>query len=305
MNRVWLLGSLLLGLGVGAPFAVPLAAAQVPTTSPTATPADAGEQKKRLIEQKIKLLESLLNSPAARNAAYGTEAQTTTLVEYGQRTIAAARQSAAEGKYDEASKLLDEAMRATGKATRRLQSEGALADSAQRKTYDDQSEQIATYRASLVDLTRDPKIGDSARQLLTKIDGLSGEAKQLAAAARLGEANKKLAEAYKLATEEIARLRQGHEVVMSLKFDTPAEEFAYEQKRYSSNQIMVDMMITEGKAEGERRKMIDQFLGDARRQKDEADSMARSGNYKEAVKAMEKAGGQLVRALQMMGVPVF
>lgn len=305
MNRVWLLGSLLLGLGVLALFAIPQAAAQTPASSPTVAPVDAGEQKKRLIEQKIKLLESLLNSPAARNAAYGTEAQTTTLVEYGQRTIGLARHAAVDGRYDEASKLLDEAMRATGKATRRLQSEGALADSAQRKTYEDQSEQVAAYRASVADLTRDPKIGDSARQLLVKIDGLSGEAKQLSASSRLGEANKKLAEAYKLATEEIARLRQGHEVVMSLKFDSPAEEFAYEQKRYSSNQIMVDMMIADGKAEGERRRMIDQFLGEARRQKDDADNMARSGNYREAVKAMEKAGGQLVRALQMMGVPVF
>ena len=300
MKRVCLIGGLFLALGANLPVAFAQSAA-----SALVTVQDLGEQKKRLIEQKIKLLDMLVNSPAAKNAAYGNEAETTTLVEHGQKIILAARKAAAEARYDDASKALDEAMKTVSKVTRRLQSDTALADSAQRKTYDDQSEQVASYRAGVVDLTRDPKLGEVAKVLLGKIDALTGEAKQLASASRIGEANKKLAEAYKLATEEIARIRQGHEVVMSLKFDSPAEEFAYEQKRYASNEIMVDMMINEGKADGERRKIIDQFINEARRLRAEADGLAPSGKYKDAVKLMEKAGAQLVRALQTMGVPVF
>ena len=266
---------------------------------------DAVDQKKRLIEQKIRLLETLLNSPAAKNAAYGTEAESPSLVAHGQRMIVQARQEMAGGHYDEAGKMLDEAMKAVGRATRRQASESSFAESAQRKTYADQSEQVATYRLSVIDLGRDPKMGEAARVLLGKVDVLNADALQLSSAGRWGEANKKLAEAYKLVTEDIARLRQGQEVVMSLKFESPVEEFLYEEKRFGSNQIMVDMLVAEGKAEGDRRKLIDPFLGEAARIKREADALAQGGRHRDAVKLMERANSQLVRALQLMGVPVF
>lgn len=266
---------------------------------------DPVEQKKRLIDQKIRLLEMLLNSPAAKSAAYGTEAETTTLVAHGHKVIAEARQQAAEARYDEASKTLDEAMKVVTKATRRAASDTSFADSAHRQTYADQTEQIATYRKSVVDLTRDPKLGDAARTLLGRVDALTAEGAQLMTAGRLGEANKKLAEAYKLVTEDIARLRQGHVVVMSLKFDSPADEYAYEEKRFGSNRIMVDMMIAEGKGDGDKRTMIERYLNEAGQFKREAEGLAQNGRYDEAVKSMERANGQLVRALQVMGVPVF
>lgn len=265
----------------------------------------AGEQKKRLIDQKIRLLETLLNSPAAKNAVHAAAGDPTPLVAHAQHIIAEARQQAAEGHYDIAGKAVDDAMKVVSKATRRQSSETSFAESAQRKIYLDQSDQVATYRRSVIDLTRDPQLADAARSLLARVDLLVAEAVQFADANRLGEANKKLAEAYKLVTEDIARLRQGHEVVLSLKFDTPAEEFNYEEKRFGSNQIMVDMLIADGKADGERRKLIDQFLTEAGRLKREAETYAQAGGHREAVKAMERANGQLVRALQMMGVPVF
>lgn len=285
-----------------APLPMALAQPAQPTTGPST--ADAGEQKKRLIEQKIRLLETLLGSPAAKNPSPENAAEVGALVTESRQVIERARKEAADARFDDAGKLLDDAMKAIGKVTRK-KADAGFADSAQRKTYADQSEQIATYRKSVVDLTRHPQAGAGARSLLEKIDLLTGEAKQLAAADRLGEANRKLADAYKLVTEDIARLRQGHEVVMSLKFDTPAEEFSYEEKRFGSNRIMADMLISEGKADGDKRKLIDPFLSEAGRLQREAETLARAGSHKEAVKAMEKANGQLVKALQMMGVPVF
>jgi hypothetical protein len=273
--------------------------------APALAQAPAEDGKRRLIEQKIKLLEMLLGSPAAKNAAFGKDAETTQLIEKGARAVDTARQALAGQRFDEATAALDDGMKAVTSATRRLQSSSALSESAQRKTYDEQSEQVATYRGSAADLIRDPKAGEAARALLARIDTLMAEAKQLAAGGRLGEANRKLAETYKLATEEIARLRQGQEVVMSLKFDSPADEYAYEQKRYGSNEIMVEMMINEGKAEGERRKLVDGFVNEGRRLKREAEQRADAAQYKEALGHMEKANEQMKRALQVLGVPVF
>lgn len=294
MRRVCLVCWLALAPG----WLTPIAIAQSPDTV-------ASEQKKRLIDQKIRLLETLLNSPAAKNAVHAAAGETTTLVAHARQIIAEARQQAAEGHYDVAGKAVDDAMKLVGKATRRQASDTSFAESAQRKIYLDQSDQVATYRRSVIDLTRDPQLADAARSLLVRVDLLVAEAIQFSDANRLGDANKKLAAAYKLVTEDIARLRQGHEVVMSLKFDTPAEEFNYEEKRFGSNQIMVDRLIADGKADGDRRKLIDQFLAEAGRLKREAEMQAQAGGHRDAVKTMERANGQLVRALQMMGVPVF
>lgn len=267
---------------------------------------DNPEQKRQLIEQKIKLLEMLVNSPAAKSAAYGREADSALLVEKSRKSIEAARQALAESRFDDAARMLDEALRSTSAVSRRLSAAGSgLTESAQRQALADMAEQVATYRAAIVDLARDASIRNEAQALLGRLDALSGESKQLADSARLGDANKKLAAAYKLAVEELSKLRAGHEVIISLKFDTPADEFTYEQKRFSSNITMVEMMVAEGRAEGEKRRLIDRFVEEGNRLKGAAEIEAKAGQYKEAVATMEKATTQLNRALQFMGIPVF
>lgn len=267
--------------------------------------AGGDEQKRRLIDQKLRLVETLVNSPAASNAAQGRDAETPALLESARQALAEARAAVGENRLDDASRLLNEALKSASAASRRLSSTATLSDSAQRKTLQDLTDQLAGYRASLIDLRQDPKVGAEATALLGRIDALKAEADRLVGAGQLGDANKKLAEAYKLAVEEIAKLRAGQEVVLSLKFDTPADEYAYEQKRFGSNEILVDMMIGQGRADGERRRLVDGFVGEGRRLKGEAESLAKEGKHAEAVSLMEKAIGQLNRALQTMGVPVF
>ena len=83
------------------------------------------------------------------------------------------------------------------------------------------------------------------------------------------------------------------------------ELFEYEKKRFGSNEVMVEMMIGEGRAVGDKRRLVDTFVGEGRKLRDQADTQAVAGQYAEAVTSMEKASAQLIRALQSMGVPVF
>ena len=268
--------------------------------------ADGLAQKRQLIEQKIRLLDTLVNSPAAKSAAAGRDPESAALLEKGRKSFEAARQAFAENRFDEASRLLDETLKSTSSASRKISPDGGgLSESAQRKSLADMAEQVASYRASVVELTRDGKVSATARQLLSQIDALLSESKQLVDAGRLGDANKKMASAYKLTVEEITKLRAGQEVVMSLKFDTPAEEYSYEQKHYSSSLTMIDMMIGEGRAEGQKRKLVDSFVTEGNRLRGLAEAEASSQRHKDAVVLMEKASGQLNKALQSMGIPVF
>ncbi|MFN0316768.1 MAG: hypothetical protein ACKVQA_17235 [Burkholderiales bacterium] len=271
----------------------------------TRAPGDP-EQKRRLIEQKIRLIETLVNSPAARSSAGTSDSEVSALVENSRRAVETAKAALAQNKLDEASQAADEALKSASSASRRLSAQGAgLPDSAQQKNFQDLSGQIAAYRASVAELTQDARLSGAAQSLLARMDVLTGESQALANSGRLGDANKKLAETYKLTVGEISRLRAGQEIVLSLKFDTPAEEFAYEQRRFNSNEIMVDMMINEGRAEGNRRKLADTFVSQGNKLKEQAGAHARSGNHKDAVSLMEQANDQLHRALQVLGVPAF
>jgi hypothetical protein len=272
-----------------------------PAAGQTATGA---EQQKRLAEQKLKLVEMLVNSPAAQASGASSDSETAALVERGRELVKRAREDLAAQRHVEAAQALDEALRSVSKANSR--NSGGLSDSAQRQRLKDMTEQVATYRASLAELARAQGGATSAQASLQRVDALTEESRQLAAAGRLGDANKKIAEAYKLEVEETSRLRAGQEVVMSLKFDTPADEYAYEEKRFQSNEILLGMMIAEGRAaDGDKRRLVDGFVKEAARLREDAAGLARSNSHKEAVAAMEKAVVQLNRALQSVGVPVF
>ena len=269
---------------------------------PAAGQPDA-DQQRRLAEQKLKLVEMLVASPAAQAAAASGDGEKAAQIERSRGLLKEAREALAAQRHADAAKALDEALRNVSRANSR--NAGGLADSAQKQRLQDMSEQVATYRASLVELGSKPSASAAAQSALQRVDALADEGRKLAAAGRLGDANRKMAEAYKLEVEEISRLRAGEVVTMSLKFDSPADEYVYEQKRFQSNEILVGMMIAEGRAAGDKRRMVDDFVQEAGRLKEEAAGQARTNNHREAVAAMEKAFVQLNRALQAMGVPAF
>jgi len=273
------------------------------TLAASAQTAADPDQQRRLAEQKLKLVEMLVNSPAAQAAAASGDADKAALLERSRGLLKDAREALAGQRHSDAAKALDEALRNVSKANSR--NGGGLADSVQKQRLQDMGEQVATYRAALAELGKKPGVGAAAQSVLQRVDALAEEGRKLAAAGRLGDANRKMAEAYKIEVEEISRLRAGEVVTMSLKFSSPAEEYVYEQKRFQSNEILVGMMIAEGRAEGDKRRMIDGFIAEAGRLKADAISQAINNNHKEAVTSMEKAFVQLNRALQAMGVPAF
>lgn len=264
----------------------------------------AADQRKGLIEQKLRLVESLINSPAAQASVGSRDAETSALVLSGRRLLNRVREALAANQLDEASAAVDEALRNASRASARVSSQrGALSDSVQQTNYKNLSEQVTAYLAGIEDLV---KQGNSeAKSVAARITDLQSESGKLAQAGKLGDANRKLADAYKLAVESISRLRAGQTVTLSLKFDTPAEEYDYERRRFQSSEILVAMMMGEGRTEGERRNLVDGFVHEGKRLLGVAVDQAQSGDYKSAVAMMEKATAQLNRALQVMGVPVF
>ena len=95
-----------------------------------ASEADDLTQRKRLIEQKIRLVDSLMRAPAASDSASISPAS----VIAGKRLLDQAREALAKDQLDAATEALDEALRNASRPSNSTTGDArTLSDSAQRR----------------------------------------------------------------------------------------------------------------------------------------------------------------------------
>lgn len=276
-----------------------------PDTTHSTTAADDPSSRLQLAEQKSRLIETLINTPAIKAAKESDNPEAAAWINVSRTLLKQAGEAMRQRQADEAIEKLDEALRSLSKASSTLANSQSANNVARRKQFEELASQLASYRRTLEDMIATPQTSLAARQLMARLDLLSDQGHKLFEKKQFEAANKRMEEAYKLAVSEISRLREGQEVVLTLSFNSPREEFDYEQKRYHSNQILVGMLTREGRAQGETRNLVDGFVHSANQMKEEAASKAVANDYDSAIKDMETANQHLNRALQIMGVPVF
>lgn len=264
------------------------------------------DQRRQGAEQKLRLVETLLNSPKTRLVQNGDNIEAKAQVAKAGQLVESARRALAASDLDRAVSDLDLSLRTLSAATSRVEKDGDNHNlSAQRARYAELLEQLRSYRGSLAEAARDARSAAGANAAIQKLDAAVAQAEKHATGGNYPNANKLLGEAYLAAVTSLSTLRSGETVLLSLKFDSAAEEYAYEEKRNQSHEMMVDMMIAEGKADGGKRASVERFLEEHRTLRVQAEKEAKAGNHASAIKTMEQATGQLIRALQFMGVPVF
>lgn len=167
-------------------------------------------------------------------------------------------------------------------------------------------DQVKAYRGALRSLTQEEKFLVQAKAAETKIEALLRRVDKLITENRLPEALSAAEEANRLIVDAIVRMRSGDTVVVSLSFDSPAQEFAYEKRRFESSEVMVAMVSEDGRAvAANTRRNVEALLGEARQQRDLGEREAAAGRHAEAVRTLENANRQMIRVLQELGVPVF
>lgn len=273
-------------------------------TRPDAS-ANELSQKMQLAEQKLRLIETLINTPAMKKAGEAEHPEAGAWIGIGRGLLDQARESMRQQNADDAIEKLDEALRSLSKASSSLASSQSAGVVARTKQYEELTSQLASYRRSLEDMSNSPQMAVAARNLLHRLDLLRQQGQVHFEKKQLDEAIRHMDEAYKLAVQEISRLRAGQEVVLSLNFSSPREEFDYELKRYHSNQILVGMLTREGRAQGSTREQVDGLLSTAGKMRETANDKAATNDYTGAIRDMETANQQLNRALQVMGVAAF
>ena len=254
--------------------------------------------------QKLKLLESLLNSAKFRQIQDGPDSEAKAQLQMALQLRDEARTAGNLGDFAKATQALDGALKATTTASSLAGKNGAALDTGLLASQNkDLLEQTGDYRKSIADTLG--KTGKKAPEALSMIDQKTREADILSAAGRHGDANKKLAEAYQLAVATLTRLRDGDVVTIDLKFDTPADEYSYELKRYQSHQMLVDMMLSSNQYSEATRNIIDHNIEESRQIRSQAEKQAAARDYPAAIKSMENAIEQLIRTLRIGGMSIF
>ena len=140
----------------------------------------------------------------------------------------------------------------------------------------------------------------SSEAELVEADVLTGiaEAAEMAKIENYTEGRKILDQAYDRVKISLIKMRDGQQLVNSLIFDTPKDEYAYYVKKIASQNKAIGVFSEHIKPG--RKKMIDSILTKAGDQQSQAETLANSDNYQEALPLMESALNKLRSALMMV-----
>ena len=250
-----------------------------------------------LLEQKLHLVERLLESARER---HGQGAAARGALEGVGVMVASARGDLASGSVEEAEMAIDEALRQVAAISRRARP--GPADSEVRDKYRQLLVGVRAFRVAFAQVVAEK--GAASATLLddARLDALVAGAEQAAREQRYGEGVEQLAEAYEMLSLALSEARANETLEHRLVFDSPAQEYRYEQERYKSHQLLIKLMVAERTPAADTLARIHSEVEQATALEDRARAMTGSGDYVAAVRIQEEAIAHLARALQLTGL---
>jgi hypothetical protein len=152
-------------------------------------------------------------------------------------------------------------------------------------------------------ITKEKSAGREAQDAARSIETQIAEAQQLAAQGKTTEARVLADRAYLTARVSIESLRRGDTLVRSLHFATPQEEYAYELDRNDTHRMLIRVLLADRKEGPDNLPPNMQgFVDKAAGLRIEAEGQARRGDHPGAIKLLEDATRELVRAIRAGGL---
>jgi hypothetical protein len=264
-----------------------------------ARPAEDGAQLERRLASVATLID---NSSAARQieasanpAALQARAQARELQQQ-----AAAAWSA--GRAPDATRLLDEAARQMFGAVRLAAPEQLIAAKMQRD-FDSRMESVKALLAAYERISAEKGRGAPGAPAGKAMQAQVATAAQLAGAGQLEQARSVLDQVYLGARQSIEALRNGDTLVRSLQFASKEEEYRYELDRNDTHLMLCKLLLAEKRsANATLDASVQAGLDQAAQLRANADGLAARKDYPSAVRLLEEATRELVRAIRGAGV---
>lgn len=143
------------------------------------------------------------------------------------------------------------------------------------------------------------KSAKGLEETVAQIEKSIAAAAELAKARKFGEARTEIDRGYLVAKAGLTTLRSGDTLVRSLNFANKEEEYHYEIDRNNTHQMLIKVLVDGNKASGE---MVQSFVAKGQALRVRADEAAARKSYDEAVKLLEDATAELVRAIRNAGI---
>ncbi len=255
-------------------------------------------------KQKIMLAELMLQSKSAKAAAEGGSEPAKNALSSATAKLQTARQELAGGRAGQALTLAEEALKLVAVATQSTSSEEAA--KLQRGRYHETLETLRNFQDShKQSFERTVKKRGAAAAVdydHAKIDGLMHDARALSDKGQYEKATQTLVKAEYLVTQAIQAMLNAQTIVYDLNFETPADEYEYERKRFISYEELIPIAIEEKKPAEALVKLMNTYVVKGRAHKSEAEGKAKAGSYPEAISLMLGATEEIQRALRLAGV---
>lgn len=266
----------------------------------------AADNRRAILEQKLRLLSTYLESPALSGVSKGGSQEAhallrsaETLRERAEAQMTAGNLEASEGALDKALKLIFSAKVLVRGTSVRPDIDRSKARFAR------MSREIESYLRSLRQALKDEASDDDIVAGLEQVEGLVADAKSIAVDGKSEAAVERLTEAYQAAVQLVVRLRGGQTVAYRLSFANPEEELEYERRRNGSYLMLVKLVLQENETiSSGLTSLVGRQLEESRLVRLQSDQEAAQGRHSEAIAFMEESTGLLVRALQAFGLPI-
>jgi len=197
-----------------------------------------------------------------------------------------------------AARLLDQAAREMMNGARLAKPEEVQGQK-DRRDFDARMDSARALLAAQQRITAEKGGQAEAREATGRIEQAVAQAQRLAAAGQLDQARPLVDRAYLTARVSIEAMRRGDTLVRSLTFASPREEYAYEVDRNDTHRMLVDLVLAERRDVAP---MVQPLLDKAAVLRREAEAQAQRGDHDNAIRTLEAATRELVRAVRAGGI---
>lgn len=256
--------------------------------------APAWSQSREELQRKIEYAHLLINvSEQARRISASDNSEAKKLRDEAERRVQNASSLLEKGDIEAAAKEVDEAFRLYTAAAR-LVPDPKLLERHQRETYASLLNQVFAFEAWGKD-NMDPSVIAWIGQRIDKAQGL-------ALVGYYDEANRLLNEVLDRMIDEMSRTLEAKTITYDLDFQTPEDEYRYEDLRNKDYLRLVPIAIAQRHPSEAVRKLVDRLVQQAKDLRKQAEQEYERAHTKQAIKTMQKSTEKLQKTLKMMGV---